>query len=222
MSASTEPAYEAWVKGYKDPSKGGDLILGDCPFSHRALLTLHEKHVPFTQHYVDLKNKPDWIFQVNEKGSVPVLKDLRSGNWLASSEDIVDTLEDQYPEPALGKAASVPEAGSKVFPAFVQFLRSSDSEAADKQSALDTQLSDLNGHLESNGPFLKGDNISAGDMALAPKLYHLKIALKELKGWDKLGNYPDVQQYLDRMQQRDSWKATYYAPEIVVAGWKGH
>ena len=47
---------------------------------------------------------------MNEKGSVPVLKDLRSGNWLASSEDIVDTLEDQYPEPALGKAASVPEA----------------------------------------------------------------------------------------------------------------
>lgn len=72
-------------------------------------------------------------------------------------------------------------SGSKVFPAFVQFLRSSDSEAADKQSALETQLSDLNGHLESNGPFLKGDNISAGDMALAPKLYHLKIALKELK-----------------------------------------
>ena len=125
MSASSEPAYEAWVrgavwgcacmwllicflrngqrghwclvsiqvKGYKDPSNGGDLILGDCehlltpachhpdvniakpaqlicgvttnvfsagPFSHRALLTLHEKHVPFTQHYVDLKNKPDW------------------------------------------------------------------------------------------------------------------------------------------------------------------
>lgn len=43
-----------------------------------------------------------------------------------------------------------------------------------------------------------------------------------MQGWDKLGNYPDVQQYLDRMQQRDSWKATYYAPEIVVAGWKEH
>jgi glutathione S-transferase len=42
------------------------------------------------------------------------------------------------------------------------------------------------------------------------------------QGWDKLGNYPDVQQYLDRMQQRDSWKATQYAPEIVVAGWKEH
>ena len=72
-------------------------------------------------------------------------------------------------------------SGSKVFPAFVQFLRSSDGESANKQSALETQLSHLNGHLESNGPFLKGDNVSAGDMALAPKLYHLKIALKELK-----------------------------------------
>jgi glutathione S-transferase len=50
------------------------------------------------------------IFQVNDKGSVPVLKDLKTGKWLASSDDIVDILEDQYPEPALGKADSVPEA----------------------------------------------------------------------------------------------------------------
>jgi len=50
------------------------------------------------------------LFKVNEKGSVPVLKDLKAGNWLASSDEIVDTLEERYPEPSLGKADSIPEA----------------------------------------------------------------------------------------------------------------
>lgn len=71
--------------------------------------------------------------------------------------------------------------GGKVFPSFVQFLKSDDSEAADKQAALEAELGSLNDHLAQNGPFLKGGNISAGDLALAPKLYHLQIALRELK-----------------------------------------
>jgi glutathione S-transferase len=219
--AAAKPDYEAWVKGYKDPAKQ-QLVRGDCPFSHRALLTLEEKHVPYTQHYIDLKDKPDWVFKVNEKGSVPVLKDVKTDTWLASSDEIVDTLEERYPEPALGKADSIPDAGSKVFPSFVQFLKSDEAESADKQAALEAELSGLNDHLSQHGPFLKGSNISAGDLALAPKLYHLKIALKELKGWDKLGDYPKVNEYLSTIQQRDSWKNTYYAPEIVVAGWSAH
>lgn len=72
-------------------------------------------------------------------------------------------------------------SGSKVFPSFVQFLKSDDGAAAEKQAALEAELSSLNDHLAQSGPFLKGDSISAGDLALAPKLYHLKIALKELK-----------------------------------------
>ncbi len=72
-------------------------------------------------------------------------------------------------------------SGSKVFPSFVQFLKSEDSEKVEKQAALEAELSGLNDHLSQHGPFLKGSVISAGDLALAPKLYHLKIALKELK-----------------------------------------
>lgn len=223
MAASKgEPVYEAWVKGYKDPKKNGELILGDCPFSHRALLTLEEKHVPYEQKFVDLKNKPDWIFKVNEKGSVPVIKDLRTGEWLNDSALIVDTLEEKYPEPALGKADSIPEVGSKVFPSFVQFLKAEEGDKAEQEEALQAALTELNTHLQQNGPFLKGNNISAGDLALAPKLYHMKIALKELNGWEVPAKFSAVLEYLDRIQQRDSWKNTYYAPEIVVAGWSAH
>ena len=40
---------------------------------------------------------------------MPVIKDMDSGAWLRDSVQIVDTLEEEYPEPALGKADSVPE-----------------------------------------------------------------------------------------------------------------
>ncbi len=43
-----------------------------------------------------------------------------------------------------------------------------------------------------------------------------------MQGYSVPGQYGRVLEYLDRIQQRDSWKNTYYAPEIVVAGWKAH
>ena len=43
-----------------------------------------------------------------------------------------------------------------------------------------------------------------------------------VQGWQVPSKYSAVMDYLDRLMQRDSWKATYYAPEIVVAGWKAH
>eukprot|EP00208_Stichococcus_sp_RCC1054_P001025 CAMPEP_0206142998 /NCGR_PEP_ID=MMETSP1473-20131121/18990_1 /ASSEMBLY_ACC=CAM_ASM_001109 /TAXON_ID=1461547 /ORGANISM="Stichococcus sp, Strain RCC1054" /LENGTH=220 /DNA_ID=CAMNT_0053538221 /DNA_START=222 /DNA_END=884 /DNA_ORIENTATION=- len=218
-SASKQPAYEAWVKGYK---KDGKLILGDCPFCHRALLTLEEKKVPYTKDYIDLKAKPEWIFGINEKGSVPVIKDLSTEEWINDSALFVDTLEDKYPEPALGKDDSKPEVGGRILPVFKGYLQSTDEDAEEKKAALEEELGKLSEHLKANGPFLKGDNISTGDLALAPKLYHMKIALGELKGYRVPAQYGAVLEYLDRIQQRDSWKNTYYAPEIVVAGWKSH
>ncbi len=43
------------------------------------------------------------------------------------------------------------------------------------------ELKALNSHLESHGPYLKGKDISAGDLALAPKLHHMQVALKAFK-----------------------------------------
>ena len=43
------------------------------------------------------------------------------------------------------------------------------------------ELKILNSHLESHGPYLKGKDISAGDLALAPKLHHMQVALKAFK-----------------------------------------
>jgi glutathione S-transferase len=211
------PAFEAWVKGNPDNN-----ILGDCPFCHRALLTLEEKNAPYERHYIDFAHKPDWLFKVNEKGSVPVVKDLEPDKWYTDSGDFVNFLEDKYPEPALGKTDSIPDTGSKIFPTFVKFLKAQGSEEEELKATLQQEFKSLGSHLRGGGPFLKGKAISAGDLALGPKLYHVTIATKAFKGVDLLAEHAPVKEYLERLQSRQSWKNTFYGEDLVNAGWKAH
>lgn len=48
------PELTIWVKG--NPSKGER---GDCPFSHKALLSLANKGVQYREVYLDLNAKPE-------------------------------------------------------------------------------------------------------------------------------------------------------------------
>ena len=79
------------------------------PFCHRALLTLEEKAVPYTKTLIDFDAKPQWLLDVNPAGSVPVMKDLASGEWIVDSGVIVDLLEARFPQPALGTSESAPQ-----------------------------------------------------------------------------------------------------------------
>jgi hypothetical protein len=33
------------------------------------------------------------------------------------------------------------------------------------------------------GPYINGENVSAADLSLGPKLFHLQVALDHFKGW---------------------------------------
>lgn len=41
----------------------------------------------------------------------------------------------------------------------------------------------LHGCTNDQGPYVAGENICAVDLSLAPKLYHLEVALGHFKGW---------------------------------------
>lgn len=46
------------------------------------------------------------------------------------------------------------------------------------------------------GPFINGKDISAADLSLGPKLYHLEIALGHYKSWSIPDSLPCVKSYL--------------------------
>ena len=70
--------------------------------SMRVRMTLIEKGLPWTSHHLDLKKKEnisDAYFGINPNGLVPTLID--NGVVHIESNDIIDYLDETYPEPSL-------------------------------------------------------------------------------------------------------------------------
>ncbi|KAF7831092.1 glutathione S-transferase DHAR3, chloroplastic-like [Senna tora] len=191
--------------------------LGDCPFSQRVLLTLEEKHLPYDMKLVDLKNKPEWFLNINPDGKVPAIK--LDEKWVADSDIITQALEEKYPSPPLGAPPEKASVGSKIFSTFIGFLKSKDPNDGTEQALL-SELSSLNDYLKENGPFINGKDISAVDLSLGPKLYHLEIALGHFKKWTIPDSLTYLQSYKKAIFSRDSFIKTRAQPEDVIEGWR--
>eukprot|EP00887_Chlorella_sp_A99_P000793 scaffold5.g793.t1 len=199
----TAARFDIAVKG--DPKAG---VLADCPFCHRALLTLEEKGVPYQKTFIDFAAKPDWLLEVR-------LVVVVVCEWVVDSGVIADRLEQLFPQPPLGTSETAPQVGGDVFPAFVQFLKApgGSEEEGEKRAKLEAALSALNDFLAANGkPYTGGASVTATDCALVPKLYHMEVALGHFKGWQLPEGLGAVRRYIDAFEQRPSWQHTLYTP----------
>jgi len=156
------------------------LIVG--PFSHRALLALEEKKIPYSKTLVDLDNKPQWLLDINSAGSVPIIKDIATGEWTVDSGVIVDMLEKRFLEPSYGTVEGSPQVGLPIFGAFKEFAKAeTEEEAKEKEAALVAALEELDTYLQKTNPYIGGDSPCSTDLLIMPRLYHLKIALKHFR-----------------------------------------
>ena len=190
--------------------------LGDCPFSQRVLLTLEEKHVQYNMKLINISDKPAWFLQISPEGKVPVLK--IADEWVPDSDVITQKLEEKYPDPPLATPPEKASVGSKIFSTFVNFLKSKDPNDGTEQALLN-ELQALDKHLKANGPYVNGEKVSAVDLSLAPKFYHLKIALGYFKKWSVPENLTHVRNYMEALFSRESFVHTKCAEEYVIAGW---
>jgi glutaredoxin len=69
-----------------------------CPFCARVRIALAEKGFDYERVEIDLGSRPDWIYELNPTGKVPVLDD---GFVLPESAVIMEYLDDRYPEQPL-------------------------------------------------------------------------------------------------------------------------
>ncbi|XP_057497063.1 probable glutathione S-transferase DHAR2, chloroplastic isoform X1 [Actinidia eriantha] len=191
--------------------------LGDCPFSQRVLLTLEEKHLPYDMKLVDFAKKPDWFLKISQEGKVPVVK--IDEKWIADSDVITQALEEKFPNPPLVTPPEEASVGSKIFSAFIGFLRSKDPSDGTEQALLN-ELGNFNAYLKENGPFVNGKEVSAADLSLGPKLYHLEIALGHYKNWLVPDSFPYLKSYMKTIFSMDSFVKTRAFPEDVIEGWR--
>jgi glutathione S-transferase len=131
-----------WVKG--DPKSGK---LGDCPFSHRVLLALEAKNIPYEAKMIDMDDKPQWLIDVNG-GKVPVIQEA-GGPLIPDSDVIVEHLEKVKPEPSM-KTSTPAEVGAKLLPSLRGTILGSPEEQPAKAKELQEAFASLNAYLEQH------------------------------------------------------------------------
>ncbi|KAI5637092.1 pyrimidodiazepine synthase [Phthorimaea operculella] len=97
------------------PYKGGLRLFAMrfCQYVQRTLLVLRAKNIPYDIVYVDLKHKPEWIYDYSPKGTVPALEYER-GKALFDSTVINVYLDEVYPKPRLQSTNPIRRAQDKL------------------------------------------------------------------------------------------------------------
>jgi glutathione S-transferase len=177
------------------------LVLYDaprCPYAARVRIVLAEKGVEVDVVEIDLSDRPDWLYEKNPKGRVPVLEE--DDRPLAESAVLMEFLEERYPEPAL----LPPDPADR---AAVRLLIFRADELTDPYYALrreedgarerfDAALGRLDGLLGEQ-PYLSGAEYGLADIALVPWVLRARDVLGV-----ELDGFPALTDWLGRLEQR--------------------
>ncbi|PWA73171.1 dehydroascorbate reductase 2 [Artemisia annua] len=197
---------------------GAPDVLGECPFCQRVLLTLELKKLPYITHLINMENKPEWFVEVNLDGIVPLIK-FDDEKWVSNSDVIVDLINEKYPKPALRTPPECASLGLKILPKVGEFIKSKGEKYGIEQALFD-ELEELDKHLLKHGPYVNGRKKTAVDLSLAPKLYHLEVALGHFKKWTVPETLTHVHMYTKSLYNSKSFKKTKPSEYHVIAGWE--
>ena len=197
----------------------GSSEVGDCPFAHYVRCVLQFKGLDYKVIPCTPETKPSWLLN-DLNGKMPCIRmdDMK----LAESGEIAKYLETTYKEPTLS-TSNLDEAMAlqgSMFPAMAKFVKSTEFDQ-EKENHLISELRKLDSHFASN-KYLSGDKLSLADYSLAPKLYHLDIAVHHF--------YPDtrkkikdqfqhLENYMTQMFEDSAFDATKYPHDVVIWGW---
>ena len=177
------------------------LVLYDaprCPYAARVRIVLAEKGIEVDVVEIDLSDRPDWLYEKNPAGRVPVIEE--DDRPLAESVVIMEFLEERYPEPAL-LPLDPADRGA------VRLLIFRDDELTDPYYALrrgeegaaeqlDAALARLDVQLYERD-FLGGAEFGLADIAFVPWI----LRARDMLGVE-LDGYPSLDAWLARLEQR--------------------
>jgi glutathione S-transferase len=169
-----------------------------CPYCARVRIVLAEKGVEYERVEIDLSDRPDWIYEKNPLGKVPVLEE---GDFLLpESEVIMEYLEERYPEPALLPADLAERARIRLHmyrfdtnlgDAYYSFRRGEEHGA----ERLAHCLGFIERFLVAAGP----RQFTLADIAYLPWL----LRTRDMLGFD-LSEFPAISGWLDELSERPS------------------
>jgi glutathione S-transferase len=181
-----------------------------CPYCARVRIALEEKGIEYEAVAVDLQDRPQWIYEKNSTGRVPVVEE---DAWLLpESSVIMEYLDERYPEPPLLPLDAADRALARVWifrhddftRPYYALRRGEDGAAA----RFDEQLATLDGALERQ-QWLTGPSYGLADIAYVPWV----IRARDVLGVS-LHAFPALRSWLARLEERP---AVAREVEVVAA-----
>ena len=171
-----------------------------CPYCARVRIVLAEKGIEVETVEIDLSDRPEWLYEKNPRGKVPVWEE--DGWALPESAVISEYLEELHPDPPLWPADVSHRAAARLlvfrfddFSKPYYALRRDESGARER---FERELGYLDGLLERL-PYLTGQAFGLADTAYLPWV---------LRARDLLGitvePWPSLAAWVDRVSVRPS------------------
>ena len=171
-----------------------------CPYCARARIVLAEKGVEYEPVEIDLSDRPDWIYEKNPLGKVPVLEE--DGFVLPESDVIMEYLEERFPEPALLPRSREERALARLrifrfdrdlgddYYAYRRREPGADERLVARLTALEAAVA---------AGWLTGASFGLADIAYLP----WALRLRDMLGVD-LAPWPALAEWLERASERPS------------------
>jgi RNA polymerase-associated protein len=189
-------------------------------YSHRVRMVLAEKGVTVDIVEVDPSNKPEDLAEINPYNSVPTLLDREL--VLYESTVIMEYLDERFPHPPLLPVYPVARAQSRLL---IHRIETDWSGRVDllmagkgRETALDKARKELRESIISIAPifaeteFFMSDDFTLVDCCVTPILWRLNAL--DIKLPER--STKPMQKYMQKMFERDSFRASLTEPELEM------
>lgn len=177
-----------------------------CPFAQKAWIALEVANVPYEMQEISLYGpggKPDWFWQLNPQGTVPVLQ-TKEGTVLADSDDILDYClnQKQLNQTGSGEVASSCKDIEKIRSFVNRKLLPTGKQAVlqGRHQDLKLVLQDLESDC-GKATFLAGESVSVADCHAFPFVWRIDQDMG-------LDGYPNLKVWLNKCATLPEFKKT--------------
>jgi glutathione S-transferase len=209
---------------------------GWCPFCERVWLGLRKKGISYDEVLINLYDKPQWYKDMVPTALVPAVKFEESGEVVWESEEILRQLDARFPEapplvadPERVKAAIALSSGVMNASMGLAYRSGNmtEDEVQRQRQVLIAAVDKLDSHLETQGPFLAGKEVSAADCTAVPMLERFEfqlpfsaaaLELHDAERWPALARWYDAMRAQPAYQDRvagDEYSWTAVAPVLM-------
>ncbi|XP_050408257.1 glutathione S-transferase omega-1 isoform X1 [Patella vulgata] len=179
-----------------------------CPYAQRARLVLAAKDIKYDRVNIDLNNKPNWFFDVNPNGEVPVI--IHNGSHIYQSLVCAEYVEEAFPTPKLYNTDPVDRAWEKIYyghwnskgiPAFYSLMKAGCLEP-EQTKRLTEHITVMENFLQKKKtPYFSGNKLGFADYMIWPWFERMPM-LGEITGFQMTKEvFPNLMAWIDKMWQ---------------------